>query len=271
MKTPASSAHTLGEFQDGFAAALLAPSPAPGSLAQIDRLTTQPGFAVYRNTVMKGCIDALQANYPAVSRLVGDEWFRAAAALHVRAHPPRHPSLLDYGGSFADFLAAFEPARELPYLADVARLDRCWTEAHVAHDGPAVSAAAIARLSPEQLANTTLQPHPSARWRWFDEHPIVTIWTRNRTPAENDADCVDEQPEIEWQAEGVMLVRPAGRVDWSPLSHAGCAFMDTCARGGTLADAAASALLVDAQTDLARLMAQLLNAGAFSRLAAHKS
>ena len=28
-------------------------------------------FAVYRNTVLKGCIDALQANYPTVGQLVG--------------------------------------------------------------------------------------------------------------------------------------------------------------------------------------------------------
>ena len=33
----------------------------------------QPAFAVYRNTVMKACIDALQANYPAVTRLVSEE------------------------------------------------------------------------------------------------------------------------------------------------------------------------------------------------------
>ena len=43
---------------------------------------------------MKGCIDALQANYPAVTRLVGEEWFRAAAAVYVRQAPPTNPMLL---------------------------------------------------------------------------------------------------------------------------------------------------------------------------------
>jgi len=94
-------AATLAQFQDDFIRALRDPDrPAP------------PAFAVYRNTVMKGCIDALQANYPAVARLVGEEWFRAAAAVYVREHLPRTPMLLEYGAGFADFLARFEPAAE---------------------------------------------------------------------------------------------------------------------------------------------------------------
>ena len=42
-------------------------------------------------------IDALQSNYPAVARLVGEEWFRAAAAVYVRQTIPVEPSLLRYG------------------------------------------------------------------------------------------------------------------------------------------------------------------------------
>lgn len=62
---------TLARFQDDFVQSLLAPqSDMPSTLRT---LTLQPGFAVYRNTVMKGCIDALQANFPAVLRPVGEE------------------------------------------------------------------------------------------------------------------------------------------------------------------------------------------------------
>jgi hypothetical protein len=72
---------SLTQFQDQFAQALFSAEAGP----EIAPLACQPGFAVYRNTVMKGCIDALQANYPSVMRLVGEEWFRAAAALYVAA------------------------------------------------------------------------------------------------------------------------------------------------------------------------------------------
>jgi len=108
----------LARFQDDFAHALLAPA---GRLVttippEMAALAAQPAFAVYRNTVMKGCIDALQANFPAVTRLVGEEWLRAAAAIHVRDALPADPTLLRYGAAFADFLARFEPAAaQRPY------------------------------------------------------------------------------------------------------------------------------------------------------------
>ncbi len=53
----------LAAFQDAFASALLADDPQAASEA-VARLVRQPGFAVYRNTVMKACIDALQAELP---------------------------------------------------------------------------------------------------------------------------------------------------------------------------------------------------------------
>jgi hypothetical protein len=251
----------LQPFQKAFARALLAaelrPDDHPPAIA---RLARQPTFAVYRNTVMKGCIDALQANYPSVARLVGDEWFRAAAAIFVRSSLPRLPTLAVYGESFADFLASFEPAAELPYLRGVARVDRFWTEAHTAADEAPVDAAAVAGLGPVALARTVLRPHASARWAWFEAQPIVTIWRRNRYPAE------DDHTEIDWHGEGVLVVRPVGAVENVDLDTAGCAFLDACAVGGTLADAAGAALAMDAQVDLARLMARLLEAGAFGRL-----
>ena len=87
----------LHAFQHAFAHALRNRSGHDGPLAR------QPGFAVHRNTVMKGCIDALHANYPAVARLVGDDWFRAAAAECARAHPPNDVRLMLYAKNSAPF------------------------------------------------------------------------------------------------------------------------------------------------------------------------
>jgi len=246
----------LATFQDAFAAALLDPeSSAPGQLA------AQPGFAVYRNTVTKGCIDALQANYPSVARLVGEEWFRAAALVHVRANPPRSPVLLNYGAEFARFLEDFAPAAELPYLPDVARLDRFWSEAHVAADDPVLVASAVSGLTPAQLESARLRPHAAARWQRFDAQPIFTIWQRNR-----DAD--DGETEIAWQGEAALITRPHGAVEARRIDAAACAFLDACAAGDTLAGAALAALDVDPQADLSQLMTLLLEAGAFAAFSA---
>jgi hypothetical protein len=241
----------LGAFQSAFAAALFTPADPRGPLAA---LTAQPAFAVYRNTVMKACVDALEANFPSVARLVGGDWFRAAAALYVAARPPNDARMLEYGGGFADFLQAFEPARTLPYLADVARLDRCWTEAHAAADAPA-DAAFLGTLSPDALGATRVAPHPAARWRWFASQPIFTIWSRNR-------DESAEASEIAWRGEGALLTRPQDAVIWREASAADCAFLDACVGGALLPDAAAAVMDIQPDADLAGLLAGLLRAGA---------
>ena len=247
----------LSDFQDAFVQALLAPPDAlPDTLRA---LAEQPGFAVYRNTVLKSCIDALQANYPAVLRLVGEPWFRAAAALHARAQPPSDTRLLLYGKNFPDFLRDFAPAADLPYLSGVARLDRCWSEAHVAADAVALAPSALADLPLAQLGALVLQPHPAARWAWFESQPIYTLWRRNRNGGAEDAD--DDDP-LAWTGEGALLTRPDGAVTWTALDAAGCVFLDACTAGLPLAQAASAALARQAGTDLAQLMARLLQAGA---------
>lgn len=257
---PSVPSASLREFQRGFAQALIAPGAPSGAPPQIADLVRQPGFAVYRNTVMKGCIDALQANYPAVARLVGEEWFRAAAAVYVRANLPREAMLVDYGEGFADFLASFAPAEAMPYLAGVARLDRCWTEAHVARDEDPVAAASIASRSPDELARAVLRPHAAARWAWFEGQPIFSLWRRNRELADDLSDVV-------WRSEGALLCRPGGAVRWIALDRGGSAFLDACAAGEPLGAAAAAALAADPDIDLSTIMRTLLEAGAFGSVA----
>ncbi len=253
----------LSEFQNGFAQSLMAPQKHSGIAPKnIDSLAAQPGFSVYRNTLMKGCIDALQANYPAVARLTGEEWFRAAAAVYVRETPPDDPALVRYGTSLSAFLARFEPARDLPYLPGVAQLDRLWTESHIARDETALEAAVIAHLAPEKLATAVLYLHAAARWAWFADAPVFNIWSRNRA-----VDVADSEIwEPEWKAEGALLTRTHGVVEWIALDAAGCAFLDQCASGGTLSQAAAAARNAQSDVDLQQLMATLLRAGAFNRM-----
>ena len=242
----------LSDFQNGFKRALLADAGSSGFSAIAD----QPGFAVYRNTVMKACIEALQANYPSVARLVGEPWFRAAAAVYVAAHPAQDPCLLHYGNAFADFLADFEPASSWPYLPDVARLDRLRTECHVAADAVPLEPAMLAGMAPERLGACVLRPHPAARWSWCEEAPAFSIWRAN-----NETDA--EAGEIAWQAEGALLTRPHDAVRWTGLDAGGIAFLEACATGRNLAEASVCALERAPHTDLAQLLAGLLQAGAF--------
>lgn len=250
----------LEAFQQGFARALWQDGHERTEAPQVAHLARQPAFRVYRNTVLKGCIDALQANHPGVLQLVGEEWFRSAAALYVHSHPPAGPCLLRYGAthpSFAEFLRAFEPAAHLPYLHGVALLDAAWTECHTAADAPAAPPALLATLAPEALGGQRLRPHPATRWHWFADAPVFTIWCAGR-----DGTVLDDR--LDWRGEGALLTRPLDAVQWAPLSAAGCAFLEACAAGLNLGEAAEAALRAEPACDLAALLALLLHTGALA-------
>src|SRR5277367_1723277 len=96
-----------------FAAALGEPSAPPPAMTH-GRLGAPDAsrFAVYRNNVAVGLIDALEARYPVSRRIAGDDLFRAMARAFVRAHRPRSPVMIAYGGEFPEFAADYLAAAE---------------------------------------------------------------------------------------------------------------------------------------------------------------
>lgn len=240
----------LAEFQQRFAAALLDPKQSLGA-------AHEAALAVHRNTVIKGLLDVLAANYPTVERLVGADWFRAAADIYVREHLPHRAALAPYGAGFAEFLASFPPAMELPYLSEVARLDRSWTEAHFAADGAVLCAANVQALAPEQLQNLRVRLHPAARCGWF-HYSAVTLWICNRPPA-----VPPDSIEIDGGDEGALFVRPLGEVEMLPIDRDEYLFLANLAAGATLSAAAIAVLEENQAADVSAMLARFLNAGVF--------
>lgn len=215
------------------------------------------GLAVYRNTIAKGCVDALAGLYPTVERIVGADWFAAAAVRYAGEIPPTGACLLDYGGTFADWLAGFPPAAQLPYLADVARLDRLWTEASLAADAEPLSAAAFNGMSAEDYGRLGVALHPSLRAVSFDDG-VGALWQALRLPArEPDHVSLSEAPGA------VLINRPGLEVEIRDLPWGGLALLDACAAGASLAEAAALPIEADPTCDLSGLFAGLISAGCF--------
>src|SRR2546427_9502287 len=114
----------LLELQRAFAASMLHEGHDAVCGAVVDDVSAAAErLRIYRNTCRSTLIEALRMTYPAVERLVGRDFFDMAAARYAGTHPPQSGYLNEYGGEFSEFLAAFAPASELPYLADVARFE----------------------------------------------------------------------------------------------------------------------------------------------------
>lgn len=213
-------------------------------------------LTIHRNTSMKGLIDALTANYPTVSKLVGEEWFRACAIEYARTYPARSPVLATYGESFPSFLRDFAPAAQIAYLADVARLDRLWVESHTARDAGTLTPAELSALPEERLATQRLSFHPAVRFAWV-KRSAATIWIHHRS-ASTGAEL--NVPGVE---EGLLLTRPLGKVEYQPLDRTAFGFIESLGWGAPLAQAAQAALISDPEADIARILARTLTAGTF--------
>ena len=74
------------------------------------------------------------------------------ARFHVRATPPTSPLLFEYGRDFPAFIEAYEYAQAMPWLADVARIERAWLDAYHAADAAPISAETLAAIPPTRLA-----------------------------------------------------------------------------------------------------------------------
>ena len=112
------------DTESAFVKALLDPAmPVPAGITTWRGKPDAKRFAVYRNNVAVALSRALASRFPVVEKLVGTEFFAGMIRAYIAMSKPASPIITAYGDDFPDFIAAFEPAATVRYLADVARLE----------------------------------------------------------------------------------------------------------------------------------------------------
>lgn len=186
--------------QSDFALALLNPqTPAPQGITVNRNVDLTRRFAIYRNNVVSSLIDGLATRYPVTQTLVGEEFFRAMASVYVRENPPQSALLMHYGIDFADFIEGFQPASDLPYLPDVARIENARVKAYHAAD--------IAPISPKTLAAQAIEETDSLLSKPLHIHPSVTVLA-SPYPAWSIWKNHHDLSELQWSSEEILICRP---------------------------------------------------------------
>jgi hypothetical protein len=244
-------------YAAGFASALLDPERAPPAfVAGPNGKAANKRYAVYRNNITVSLIDALAATFPATMRITGVDFFRTMARFHVRATPPTSPLLFEYGHDFPDFIERYEYARSMPWLADVARIERAWLDAYHAADEEPLSPRALASIPSEQLADTVLKPHPATRIV-RSHYSAVTIFAANRVSG-------PVAPIEASEPEDALVTRPGMEVVVRRLPPGGGVFLTRLIAGEPLGSAAEAALADDSEFDLSGNIAGMIEAGVFN-------
>jgi hypothetical protein len=144
----------------------------------------------------------------------------------------------------------------VPWLADVARIERAWLDAYHAADVQPLMPHDLAAIPSEQLVNTVLKPHPATRVI-RSRFSAVTIFTASRS------DGPASRVEVV-EPEDALLTRPALDVEVRRLPPGGAIFLTRLIAGESLGVAAAAALSDSASFDLAANIGGLLEAGVFT-------
>ena len=174
--------HLLGD-ESAIAAAIVDAPPLPIA----ERL------GIYRNAYRVRLIEALDATYPVLHAVLGDEVFSALGEEFVAAHPSVYRSIRWYGSELAEFLGQCPPYAEQPILAELALLE--WTLAEVfdAADAEPVQRAALSAVAPSAWSELRFEFHPSLR-RLFLQWNTAAVWqAMSRDEAPPDP-CCAEQP-----------------------------------------------------------------------------
>ena len=242
-----------------FAGALLDPGlQPPACVGGPRRKGVTNRYNVYRNNVTVSLINALAAVFPATQRITGDDFFRAMARFYLRAHPPVSPLLFEYGHDFPAFIEQYEYARPLPWLADVARIERAWLDAYHAGDVEPLDPQALGRIPAERLADAVLIPHPATqvlRSR-FAALSIFSAHKGDDPPSQIDSG----------ESEDTLVTRPDLEVVATRLPPGGATFLARLIAGDPLGAAAAQALAASPSFDLAANIAGFIEAGAFAAI-----
>ena len=136
------------------------------------------GLAAYQANGHELAVRSLSAAYPVVAALVGDDSFATMARELWHRHPPVRGDLACWGEALAAFVAPNPQLADVPYLADVARLEWALHRAAGAPDAGA-DPASYALLSQADPETFTLRLAPGMAMLASD-WPVVSLVNAHR-------------------------------------------------------------------------------------------
>ncbi len=117
---------SLAQLQQNFAQSLR--YQAEGEQCDIisDKFSATERLQIYRNNFVMSLTEALQATYPMLLAVLGEECFDAIARYYILSHPLSEGDVSRYGNHFDDVISHFpQVTAAAPYASDLARFE--WT------------------------------------------------------------------------------------------------------------------------------------------------
>jgi hypothetical protein len=222
--------------------------------------STTHRLQIYRNNLAESLIAALAAVYPVVTQLVGEDYFRQLARLHIARHPMRSGHLHPFGRELPALLREVPSAAELPYLADVAALEWAWHEVYHEADTLPLDPALLQEVPPKQQMNLGLQLAAAARLV-SSPYPILRIWHAHQGEGDPAFEIALDEGGVD-----LLVLRRELEIEFVLLDAAEALWLRELQRGVPLALATQAALDTRLSFDLAATLGRHLALGTFAAL-----
>jgi hypothetical protein len=248
----------LHDLQAAMAAYLVSGDSA-GIIGSIvgDSIPAAARLRIHRHHLHDSVAAALGSTFSTVQQLVGEAFFREMARAFITEELPTQPVLSEYGQGFSDFIEKYQPARGLPYLADVARLD--WA-LNIAFHSPAVlplTAADLAAIPVEQLPSYKVGLAPGTA-------VIRSIYPLDRIWAASQPDASSEVVDLGEGHARLLVFRRPDDAGFVALNKGEATFTQSLLAGAALGDAAVAALAADVGFELSATFRRLLDLQVFA-------
>jgi len=213
-------------------------------------------FSVYKNNVVVSYLDALESAYPACKNLVGEEFFKAVGRAYLKESPPSSQLMILFGDGFADFVQSYEYAQQIPFLPDVARIERAWRIAYHSEDIHPITPEQVGAFPAEQLGDATIEFLPSVDLVQ-SKFAAFSLW--NAALNMQPLDGIEPH-----QAQTSLIVRPGYDVMVGEVAALFAAPLKLLLQGATLNEAAAAGTETSDEFDFSAFFGFLMQTGSMA-------
>jgi hypothetical protein len=209
-------------------------------------------LAVYRDGYAIRLTEALDANFPMLHRLLGDEEFSRLARFYLEAHPSRHRSIRWLGAELAHFLASHMLYAKQPALAELAEWEWAMTLVFDARDATPVEREALQAFRPDEFGSLQFQFHPSLqRLQLSWNAPAIWQALQHDSTPPAPVSATETKPWIIWRQDLASYYRSLDAAEHTALALAlaGAPFGGICEQVAMQAGDADPALLAAGYLD----------------------
>lgn len=212
------------------------------------RLTSEERVRIYTRMYFARLLEVLQADFPALEKILGADAFERVARAYIARHPSRSFSLNGLGRRLPEFLAREARVTRRALAVDVARVERAMSEAFDAEEAAPLSPAAVAAVPAPAWAGARLVPVPSFR--------LLALRTRANA-AVSAARQETRLPDLRACPTWAVVYRREYKVYRLDLTAPQFALLDALSRGKTVRAALSAAAKAAGRRAAVALPAQL--------------